>query len=368
MARVGEEVLSAKALNRATLARQMLLGREKTPVLAAIERLAGLQAQQARPPFVGLWSRVEGFRAEDLTRLARERKVVRATLMRSTLHLVTTRDYLALRPTVQPMLTAAMHGVLRDRAKGIDVERLTAAARTCLVERPRTFEDLRAVLAKAFPRADARAMGYAVRTHLPLVQVPTDTRWGWPGAADFAAAEDWIGKPVEAAADARGLARRYLAAFGPASARDAVTWSGVRELEDAFAALRPKVRVFRDEKGRELLDLPQAPRPPAETPAPARFLPDYDNLLLGHGDRSRVISDEHRRRVATKNLQILATFLVDGVVAGTWRIERARASAVLALDPFGEIPRKPRAELTEEGRALLRFAEPDAKSFEVRIG
>jgi hypothetical protein len=141
----------------------------------------------------------------------------------------------------------------------------------------------------------------------------------------------------------------------------------VGELEDAFAALRPKLRVFRDEKGRELFDLPRAPRPPATAPAPARFLPDYDNLLLGHADRSRIISDEHRRRVTTKNLQILATFLVDGVVAGTWRIARARASAVLALDPFVEIPRKARAELTEEGRALLRFAEPDAKSSEVRI-
>jgi hypothetical protein len=362
------EVLTGKALNRATLARQMLLAREKATVVSALERLAGLQAQQARPPFVGLWSRLAGFRAGDLARAAHGRKVVRATLMRGTLHLVSTRDYLAQRATFQPMLTAAMQGVLRERARGVEVERVVAAARACLAERPQTFEDLRAALARTFRGADVRALGYAVRTHLPLVQVPADTRWGWPGAAEFADAESWIGKPVASRADPRGLALRYLAAFGPATARDAIAWSGVRELEGAFAALRGRLRVLRDEEGRELFDLPGAPRPPAATPAPVRFLPDYDNLLLGHADRRRVISDEHRRRVTTKNLQILATFLVDGVVAGTWRIDRARTSAALLLDPFVDLPRKARAELTGEGKALLRFAEPEAATAEVKFG
>jgi hypothetical protein len=362
-----KDVLTTRELNRATLARQMLLGREKTPALRAVERLAGLQAQLARPPFIGLWSRVAGFRPEQLTRLAHDRKVVRATLMRCTLHLVSTKDYQALRQTFQPMLTAAMRAVFKHRAGDIDVERLKVTARACLDQRPQPFETLRTELARCYPDIDARALGYAVRTHLPLVQVPTDTRWGWPGAADFATAESWLGSPVHAQADAKGLALRYLAAFGPASARDAMAWSGVGELQEAFAALRSRLRVFRDEKGRELLDLPQAPRPGGATPAPVRFLPDYDNLLLGHADRTRVISDEHRRRVATRNLQILATFLVDGIVSGTWRIERSRTTARLLLTPFVDVPRKARAELTTEGRALLAFCEPDAVTAEVRF-
>jgi hypothetical protein len=361
------DVLTTKQLNRATLARQMLLARQKTTVVSAVERLAGLQAQLPRPPFIGLWTRVQGFRAEDLARAARERKVVRGTLMRCTLHLVSARDYRALRHTFQPMFTAAMHGVFKHRAGDIDVERLKATAEACLRDRPQTFEKLRAELARCYPDIDARALGYAVRTHLPLVQVPADTRWGWPGAADFALAHSWLGRPVSAEDDRRGLVLRYLAAFGPATPRDAMAWSGVRELEEAFAALRRKLRVFRDEKGRELFDLPAAPRPPAATPAPVRFLPDYDNLVLGHADRTRVISDEHRRWVATKNLQILPTFLVDGVVSGTWRIERARSSAALVLQRFVDLSREAKAGLAEEGKLLLAFSEPEAHSAEVRF-
>jgi winged helix DNA-binding protein len=361
------DVLTRVELSRATLARQMLLAREKTTVVKAVERLAGLQAQLARPPFIGLWSRIEGFRAEDLAKAVHSRKVVRATLMRGTLHLMTTKDYLDLRPALQPMLSEGMQGVLKDRAGRIDLEGVTAAARACLDEQPRTFEDLRAVLGQAWPGLDPRALGYAVRTHLPLVQVPTETRWGWPGAASFAVAESWLGRKMEKGGGATALVLRYLGAFGPASVRDAQTWSGMRSLADAFAALRPKLKVFHDEKGRELFDLPKAPRPPAGTPAPVRFLPDYDNLLLAHADRTRVVADAHRARLATRNLQVLATFLVDGFVAGSWKIERARSSAALAVTAFAPLSRKARADLTGEGTALLRFAESDAKTVEVRF-
>jgi hypothetical protein len=361
------DVLTRGALSRATLARQMLLAREKTTVVRAVERLAGLQAQLARPPFIGLWSRVEGFRAEDLARAVHARKVVRATLMRGTLHLMTTKDYRELRPALQPLLSEAFVAVLKERAKRVDLDGVTRTARACLDEQPRTFEDLRAVLGKAWPGLDARALGYAVRMHLPLVQVPADVRWGWPGAASFAVAESWIGKKMGRGGGARALVLRYLGAFGPASVRDAQMWSGMRSLADAFAELRPKLTVFHDEKGRELFDLPKAPRPPAATPAPVRFLPDYDNLLLAHVDRTRVVADAHRRRLATKNLQVLATFLVDGFVAGSWKIERARSAAALVLTPFAPLSRKARSELTAEGTALLRFAESDATTAEVRF-
>jgi hypothetical protein len=361
------DVLTLDELNRATLARQMLLARQKVPVLRAVERLAGLQAQLARPPYIGLWSRVAGFEPEQLTRLARDRKVVRATLMRATLHLVSAKDYRSLRPTLQPMLTAAGARATAP-AKGLDLDGLTARARAILDERPQTFDDLRSALAKAWPKADERALGYAVRTHLPLVQVPEDSRWGWPGAAAFAVAETWIGKPMGGAADPRALVLGYLAAFGPASVRDAETWSYLRGLGPVFEALRPKLRAFHDERGRELFDLPKAPRPPAKTPAPVRFLPDYDNLLLAHADRTRIVPDAHRGRLATKNLRIPPTFLVDGRVAGLWHIDRARSSAVLVLEPFEPLSRPARAELTEEGRALARFVEHDAKAVEVRVG
>ena len=361
------DVLTRDQLNRATLARQMLLAREKTTVVRAVERLAGLQAQLARPPFIGLWSRIEGFRAEDLARAAHDRKVVRATLMRGTLHLMTTEDFVALRPVLQAMLSEGMQAVLRDRAAGLEVDRVTATARASLEEQPRTFEELRTVLAKAWPGLDERALGYAVRTHLPLVQVPTDTPWGWPGAATFAVAESWIGRKMGKGGSAAALVRSYLGAFGPASIRDAQAWSGMRSLADAFAELRPKLTVFHDAKGRELFDLPKAPRPPGTTPAPVRFLPDYDNLLLGYADRTRVVADDHRARLATKNLQVLPTFLVDGFVAGSWKIERARSTAALAIAPFEPLSRKAKAELTAEGTALLRFAESDAKSAEVRF-
>jgi Winged helix DNA-binding domain len=361
------DILTREALNRATLARQMLLAREKTTVLRAVERLAGLQAQLARPPFIGLWSRIEGFRAVDLARAVHDRKVVRATLMRGTLHLMTTKDFLDLRPALQPMLTEGMQAVLKDRAPGLDLDRVIATARASLDEKPRTFEDLRAVLGLAWPRLDVRALGYAVRTHLPLVQVPADTEWGWPGAATFAVAESWIGRKMGKGGGARALVLRYLGAFGPASVRDAQTWSGMRSLAEAFAELRPKLSVFHDEKGRELFDLPKAPRPPAGTAAPVRFLPDYDNLLLAYADRTRVVADAHRPRLATRNLQVLAAFLVDGFVAGTWKIERARSSAALVVTAFEPLSRKAKADLAAEGTALLRFAESDARTAEVRF-
>ena len=359
--------LTLRELSRATLARQKLLTREKATVLQAVESLVGLQAQLARPPFLALWSRLASFQPEDLTRLVHERKLVRATLLRGTLHLVSARDYLLLRPTLQATFTEGMLAVLGQRAKNVDVEGVTAVARACLEERPQTFEEIRAVLAKRWPKLDARAMGYAVRMHLPLVQVPTEARWGWPASSCFAAADSWLGAGLPTKVDCPAIVRRYLAAFGPASVRDAQSFLGLRDLAGAFEALRKKLRTFRDERGRELFDLPEAPRPHPDTPAPVRFLPDFDNMLLGHADRTRVVNDAHRARLATKNLRILPVFLVDGFVAGTWNIARSGKSAVLKVEPFVTLDKKTRTEVTEEGAVLLRFAESDAKSFDVRV-
>ncbi len=362
------KTLTRRQLNRATLARQMLLAREKTTSLRAIERLAGMQAQVPKPPFIGLWSRVAGFRREELCRLLLRREVVRGTMMRATIHLASARDFLALRSPLQPMLSLGLQQVLGTRAKGLDLERVVEFARACFDEQPRGFNDLRAVLRKKFPKADERALGYAVRTHLPLVQVPTDALWAFPGNADFAAAETWLGKSVDPDPDPRPLVLRYLAAFGPATAGDFQTWSGLGGGASVLETLKGELVTFLDERGRLLYDLPKAPRPDAGTPAPVRFLPEYDNLVLSHADRSRVVADAHRPFIATANLQIRATFLVDGVVAGVWKTERKKSAATLSLEPLVPLSAPARGQLAEEGESLLRFAEPDATRFDVKLG
>ncbi|WP_437737460.1 winged helix DNA-binding domain-containing protein [Sorangium sp. So ce1335] len=360
--------LTRRDLNRATLARQMLLSRERTSAVRGIERLIALQAQLARPPFIGLWSRIQGFRREDLVQLAHRREVVRAPFLRGTLHLASAKDYLDLHPVIAPVLHAAVRSILRARADVLDIDSLVAEARAYFDEQPRTMDELRDHLAQLHPDGDVRAMALAVRMHLPVVQVPTEAAWGYPGTADFAPAASWLGKPFREAAGPQALVLRYLASFGPATAADVQTWSGLTRIKDVLQSLRERLCTFRDERGRELFDLPDAPRPPADTAAPARFLPDYDNLLLGHDDRTRVIADEHRGRIVlSANLRILPTFLVDGFVAGTWTTERKKASATLVIAPFAALSREARAQLAEEGEALLRFVEEDAGVFDVRF-
>jgi hypothetical protein len=363
----GTTTLSTRALNRALLARQMLLERHRIPALAAIERLVGLQAQVARPPFVGLWTRLRDFERSELATAFAERRVVRVTAMRATLHVMTAADYVALRGPLQPMLSRGMQSILKGRGATVDVAVLDREARKFFAKSPATFDSLRGHLKKRFPNDDERAMAYAIRTHVPLVQVPTDATWGFPAAADFALADAWLSKTVSTEATSPGtLVRRYLAAFGPASAADVQAWSGMGGLRDVLESLRPALVTFRDERKRELFDLPDAPRPDPDTAAPVRFIPDFDNLVLAHDDRSRIMADAHRGKVTLKNLQVRATFLVDGIVAGTWKSERKRKAAVLVIEPFGTVAKRVRTELEEEGERLLGFLEEDASERDIR--
>lgn len=359
--------LTLREQNRATLARQLLLTREKTTALAAIERLVGLQAQLPRPPFIGLWSRVEGFQREALTGALKRREVVRATLMRGTLHLMSAEDYVALRPAVRPVLDRALRSVLRERADSLDLDRLVPAAQAYFGQEPRTFTELRAHLMALNPKGDERAMGFAIRTQLPLVQVPTEATWGYPGTADFALAEAWLGKELgKGDAPPHALVLRYLAAFGPASVADAQAWSGLQGLKEVFEALRPELCSFRDERGKELFDLPDAPRPPPDVLAPVRFIPEFDNLIVSRAD-ARFVAGHHRSSIFLSALRVLPTFLVDGFAAGTWKVERAKSAAALVIQPFEALSKKVREELADEGDALVRFAESDAGAFEVRF-
>ncbi len=361
------ETLTLRQLNRATLARQMLLAREKLSTVKAVERLGGMQAQEPKPPFIGLWTRVSEFRREDLRQTLRDRDVVRATLMRATLHLMSARDYSALRMTLQPVMMQAIR-VLGDRAAGLELEALLPVARRLLHSEPRNFNELRSVLQWEFPEVNERALGYAVRTHLPLVMVPTEDRWAFPSVADFTLAETWLGAPLSEDAAPQALALRYQAAFGPATATDVQTWSGLQGMKTVLDGMRPRLRSFKDERGRELFDLPEAPRPDEEVAAPPRFLPEFDNLVLSHADRTRVLADAHRGLVVTKNLRVRATFLLDGFVRGTWATERKKAAATLHITPFEALPRGAANELANEGEALLRFVEDDATTFAVEVG
>ena len=363
------DVLGPRALNRALLSRQMLLGRRKLPAIQAIEHLVGLQAQAPYPPYVGLWTRLAGFRPDDLARPIEERRAVRTALMRDTVHLVSARDCLRLRPLMQPVFDRVMHANRAHRAavEGVDTEQLAAAGRALLEERPRTAKELGEKLRERWPDRAAASLARAVRHLLPLVQVPPRGVWGKSGPAAHTTAEAWLGRPLDPDASLDEMVLRYLGAFGPASVKDAQTWSGLTRLEGVFERLRPRLLALRGERGNELFDLPEAPRPDPHTPAPPRFLPQFDNLILSHADRARVVADEHRKRLTSKNGMVPATFLVDGFVRGTWRAERARGKATLAIEAFEPLPKKDREALAEEGERLVRFVAEGDEAFEVRF-
>ncbi len=343
----------------------MLLRREVISPLDAVERLIGLQAQQARPPFVGLWTRLAGFERESLLDQIRKRKMVRVTTMRATLHLMSAKDYLQFRGSMQPALSAAMRSVVQSRKAAVDIEAIVAAAERCFAERPQTFSELRASLLQEFPDTDERAMGYLARTRLPLVMVPDDGEFGFGTDSKFAAASWYLKAPLQSEGHVEDLMLRYLAAFGPATVADAQSWSGLPKLKAVFDKMRPTLKTFRDERKRELFDVLKGPQPPEDTPAPVRFLPAFDNAILAHADRTRIIADEHRARVATKNLQILPTFLADGFAAGTWELSLAKKTARLTISPFKPLARGIKQDLTAEAELLVRFMAPDALRSEV---
>ncbi|MBA3422423.1 MAG: winged helix DNA-binding domain-containing protein [Thermoleophilaceae bacterium] len=361
-------VLTARELGRATLARQLLLERHPIGTVEAIGRLAGMQAQEPGPPFMGLWSRLEGFEASELRQAIEERAVVRATLMRGTLHLISAGDYARLYSAIAPAFEESMRRILGARAEGIDVPALVQEARAIFAEAGAlSAADLRDALAERHPEADVRALAALVRTGLPLVRVPDGGRWGFTPRAQFIDGERWLGASPDERPDHDGLVRRYLAAFGPASIRDAEAWMGGGGLAAAFERLRPELETFTDERGRELFDLPDAPRPPADAPAPVRLLPEFDSLVLAHSNRTRTIADEHRPALVTKNLRVRATVLVDGAVAGFWRLEKARGTATVVVEPLGRLRAAERRAATSEAERLARFVEPEAKAHAVRV-
>jgi Winged helix DNA-binding domain len=358
--------LGRRALNRATLARQLLLDRAAMPALEAIEQLAGMQAQAPHAPYVGLWTRLSDFRAQELSELIYARGAVRAPLMRATLHLVSSTDALTFRPLLQPMLERSFAGAPFDIA-GVEPGALRDAGRKLIEERPRTRAELGVLLTERWPDRDAASLAYAITYTVPVVQVPPRGIWGASGQVRWTSLEAWLGRDLAAAASHEHLVARYLAAFGPATVRDIQAWSGLTRLGEVVDRLRPLLSTFRDEDGNELFDLPNAPRPDPESPAPPRFLPEYDNLLLSHADRRRFITGGEQVPLQPGLGARYGMLLVDGLFRGTWKITRHGDHATLHVEPFEMLPRRGRDAIAQEGELLLRFAIEDAARRDIRF-
>ena len=343
---IAERVLTTRELNRAVLARQLLLERKRMSLPKALERIGGIQAQYAPSMYVGLWSRLDGFERAALDRALERRSVVQGTLMRLTIHLVSARDF-------WPLAVATREARRRAwlRAPGhTDARKAAAAARRVrkqIAEGPMHRKEIEAAVELG------RSTIYGVGCWLDMVRVPPSGTWERRRADLLAAAEDWIGPEDVTPADALDRAvSAYLAGFGPAPKRDVANYLGLgaRELEPALE--RIELRRFRDEAGGELLDIPRAPLPDPETPAPVKLLPTWDSTLLVHARRAAIVPEEYRPRIFNvKTPQAVATFLVDGAVAGTWRFENDRVE----LSPFGRLDRATRAELDQEAERLAAF-------------
>ncbi|MFN2521344.1 MAG: winged helix DNA-binding domain-containing protein [Candidatus Limnocylindria bacterium] len=368
-------MLSLRALNRALLARQFLLRREPLDVLTAIDRLAGIQAQWSPSPYIALWSRLERFAIDDLQRELEQRTVVKATLMRLTLHMVSAREYpnYAVATTAGRRPPAAHAG----RTLGVDVaglrERVLAATRE-----PSSWTEIKAFIEGMAPPdlLEGRyALLMATDLHGWMLSTPPSGSWRYFGGGRYVDAQAWLRpfalpSPDEATT---AVVERYLGAFGPASRADLASWSGIRlgrGLGPALVALAPRLCVFEDERGRTLYDLASAPRPDAGEPAPPRYLPKWDSTLLAYAPtaRDRILPEPYRGLLIGTNGDIRPTFLVDGMVAGTWEILRQKArQARLVLSPFDGVARAYRAKLVEEGERLVRFVEPDSRDHAVDL-
>ncbi len=360
-------VLDTRALNRATLARQLLLDHADLPVLDAVTHLCGLQAQEPQEPFVGLWSRLRAFQPAMLDDLLTGRRVVRTHLMRRTVHLLAAEDVLAWRARHGAMLRQRVLGTYRRELDGVDLDELAAAGRAVTADgEPRSMAELARALAGRWPEPGPRALGeLLVAAVVPMVQLPPRGLWRTRAGVRNVPLSSWLGReidpPAPDGADPVGetLVRRYLAAFGPAATADLRAWCGLAGLPAAVAAIRDELVTFRDERGRELVDLPDAPRPDPDTPAPVRFLPAFDNALLGYHDRGRIVDDAHRG-LSVAGARVV---LVDGRVAATWDVE----GGTVTVAPLRRFSRADRTAVAEQGRALASFLSDD-ESHRVRIG
>lgn len=350
--------LSLRQLNRTLLVRQMLVERVELNPFELVRHLVAVQGQEPNWPYVGLWARLNGFRHEDLAALLRDRRLVRSTMIRRTVHLADAEDFRWLRPTVRPVVHAALQApYYRAEIEGIDLDELAAAGRELLSGREMSRAQLGRLLAERFPDRHTRRLAESVEVLVPVVHGPDTGAWGaWRNrSVTINIAEEWIGAPM-AEAQPETLILRYLAAFGPASVADVQAWAGVTKLAAVMDGLRPRLRVFRDEFGKELFDLPDAPLADANLEVPVRFLPAFDNALLGHKDRRRVIDDEDRNRIAKVASAGVPMYLVDGFVHGRWSL----VGDTVRIQPWHPLSAADEDAVRAEAEHLLGFIAPEA--------
>jgi hypothetical protein len=349
------ETLASLALNRALLERQLLLRRHELSAQAAIEHLVGLQGQAPDAPYVALWSRLEEFEPTELAEALLEKQAVRMPVMRGTVHLVTARDSIALRALSQPALERGFASSVWGRGlEGVDLHELGSAGHAALTE-PLTRSELGRRLAERWPAHEPLALAYAVTALVPAVQVPPRGIWGQRGQATWVAHDVWLDRDTAVDPDPDAVVLRYLRAFGPASARDFATWSGLKGARELLDRLRPELRIFRDESGRELFDVVDGPLPDPDTPAPPRFLAEFDNILLSHADRTRVIEGTRKPPIPPGNGGVQGTVLIDGFMRASWKLT---PGAELRVTPYTPLARRAATEVAEEGERLLAFLSP----------
>jgi len=366
-------VMTLRELNRAMLARQLLLERSRIGVVPAIERLAALQAQWSPSPYIALWSRLVGFRREKLWSAIERHDVVRARLMRGTLHLVSARDFYAYAVATQDLQRGAWNRLRIGR--GVDPKKVAALA-IAFAHMPRPKEDvlehIRERIGGALGGPFSWLVWRFVSAHADLVTAPPGGHWEYGGTdAPYVAARHWIARgerPSEGEA-LETLVRRCISAFGPVALADVAKFAGQAppRVRPTLEAMAPKLRTFSDEAGRVLYDLPRAIRPSPDVRAPVRFLPRYDELLIGYQHRDRLIAPAHRSAIYAKNAIVEAVVLVDGFAAGTWGLVRTKGDAVLRVTPFARLPPRDRVAVEAEGRDLLAFLAPDATTVGVRF-
>lgn len=350
--------IGQRALNRATLARQFLLHRVDADPMSAVQHLVGMQAQAPESPYLGLWTRLRSFEPGELTDLLLGRRVVRSPLMRATIHLVVAADSVALRPLVQPVLERSFGSQSYARnLVGLELDTVVAAGRAALAATGLTRSQLGEQLARRWPERDPTSLAYAISYLLPVIQAPPRGLWQAVGPTVLVPTDTWLPDVRPAAHPLDDLVLRYLAAFGPASVHDMQTWCGLTRLREIFDRLEARLLRFTGPSGATLYDLPSAPRPDPDTPAPPRFLPEYDNLLLSHADRTRFMSNARRVPLRAGNGARQGTLLLDGRYVATWRLVRRHDELQLSLDPH-EAPLEFEAVEAEAAR-LLRFLGED---------
>lgn len=360
-------MLSKRARNRALLARQFLLDRSDDTVLDALTHLVGLQAQTPNAPYIALASRLKDFDPKLLTALIYDRRVVRIALMRGTIHSVTDSDCLELRPHFARVLERGMRGAFGKQLSGLNLKEVEIAARKLLKKQPLTFDELGKRLSKKWPDRNPDALANAARAVVPLVQVPPRGIWGEGGLALHAPAETWLRRPLCTTPSLERMINRYLAAFGPATVRDVQAWSGLTGLRPILESMRENLIAFKDEEKKEFFDLPDAPRPDADTPAPPRFLPVFDNVLLSHADRRRILSEDHRKKLFGTAALLEGSVLIDGFVGAKWKVVQEPARAVLTIEQFVQLHNRDREAISQEGAGLLTFALAAIKVHEIRF-